>query len=60
MGGDSESSVDKLRIKSVCINSDETMNISQCDVSAVLQANQWKLVSDDRIPIGPDEDEISC
>ncbi|HKG88633.1 MAG TPA: matrixin family metalloprotease, partial [Nitrososphaeraceae archaeon] len=25
------------------LNSDETMNISQCDINSVLQANQWKL-----------------
>jgi hypothetical protein len=42
------------------LNSDETMNISQCDVTGVLQANQWKLVNNDSVPNGPDEDEISC
>jgi Matrixin len=42
------------------LNSDETMNISQCDVTGVLQANQWKLVNNDSIPNSPDEDEISC
>jgi Matrixin len=42
------------------LNSEETMNISQCDISAVLQANQWKLVNNDSIPNGPDEDEMSC
>jgi hypothetical protein len=42
------------------LNSDETMNISQCDVTGVLQANQWKLVNNDSVPNSPDEDEISC
>lgn len=42
------------------LNSDETMNISQCDVTGVLQANQWKLVSNDSVPNSPDEEEISC
>jgi Matrixin len=42
------------------LNSDETMKISQCDVTGVLQANQWKLVNNDSIPNSPDEDEISC
>jgi hypothetical protein len=42
------------------LNSDETMNISQCDVSAVTQANQWKLVDNDSTPNSPNEDEISC
>jgi hypothetical protein len=42
------------------LNSDETMNISQCDVTGVMQANQWKLVNNDSVPNSPDEDEISC
>jgi Matrixin len=42
------------------LNSDETMNISQCDVTGVLQANHWKLVNNDSVPNSPDEDEISC
>ena len=42
------------------LNSDETMNISQCDVTGVLQANQWKLVNNNSVPNSPDEDEISC
>jgi Matrixin len=42
------------------LNSDETMNISQCDVTGVIQANQWKLVNNDSVPNSPDEDEISC
>jgi Matrixin len=42
------------------LNSDETMNISQCDVAGVLQANQWKLVNNNSVPNSPDEDEISC
>jgi Matrixin len=42
------------------LNSDETMNISQCDVTGVLQANQWKLVNNDSVPNSPEEDEISC
>jgi hypothetical protein len=31
------------------LNSDETMNISQCDVTGVLQSNQWKLVNDNSV-----------
>jgi hypothetical protein len=42
------------------LNSDETVNISQCDVTGVLQANQWKLVNNDSVPNSPDEDEIKC
>jgi hypothetical protein len=42
------------------LNSDETMNISQCDVNSVLQANQWKLVDNDNTPNSSVEDEVSC
>jgi hypothetical protein len=42
------------------LNSDETMNISQCDINGVLQANQWKLVDNDNAPNNPVEDEVSC
>ncbi|HZB99682.1 MAG TPA: matrixin family metalloprotease [Nitrososphaeraceae archaeon] len=42
------------------LNSDETMNISQCDINGVLQANQWKLVDNDNTPNNPVEDEVSC
>jgi hypothetical protein len=42
------------------LNSDETVNISQCDVNSVLQANQWKLVDNDNTPNNPVEDEVSC
>jgi Matrixin len=42
------------------LNSDETMNISQCDINSVLQANQWKLIDNDNTPNNPVEDEVSC
>jgi hypothetical protein len=42
------------------LNGDETMNISQCDVNGVLQANQWKFVNNDNIPNNPNEDEVNC
>jgi hypothetical protein len=42
------------------LNSAETVNISQCDVNSVLQANQWKLVDNDNTPNNPVEDEVSC
>jgi hypothetical protein len=42
------------------LNSDETMNISQCDVRAVLQANYWRLVNNDNIPNSPGEEGVSC
>jgi hypothetical protein len=42
------------------LDSDETMNISQCDVNGVLQANQWKFVNNDNIPNNAVEDEVNC
>ena len=38
----------------------ETLNISQCNVDGVLQANQWKFVNNDNVPDKPNEDEVSC
>lgn len=35
------------------LSSKEMMNISQCDVNGVLQANQWKLVNNDNRPDKP-------
>jgi hypothetical protein len=42
------------------LDSDETVNISQCHIDGVLQANQWKFISNDTIPNNPNEDEVSC
>jgi hypothetical protein len=42
------------------LSSKETVNISQCDVDGVLQANQWKFVNNDNTPDNPNEDEVSC
>jgi Matrixin len=42
------------------LSSKETLNISQCDVDGVLQANQWKFVNNDNAPDKPNEDEVSC
>jgi hypothetical protein len=42
------------------LNNDGTMSISQCDVSAVLQANQWRFINNDNVPNNPSEDEVSC
>ena len=47
-------------LMSESLNSDETMNISQCDINGVLQANQWKLVDNDNTPNSSVEDEVSC
>lgn len=42
------------------LSSKETLNISQCDVDGVLQANQWKFINNDNAPDNPNEDEVSC
>jgi hypothetical protein len=42
------------------LDSDETVNISQCHIDGVLQANQWKFIDNDTIPNNPNEDEVSC
>jgi len=42
------------------LSSKEIMNISQCDVNGVIQANQWKFVNNDNTPDNPNEDEVSC
>jgi hypothetical protein len=42
------------------LDSDETVNISQCHIDGVLRANQWKFINNDTIPNNPNEDEVSC
>jgi hypothetical protein len=38
----------------------EMMNISQCDVNGVIQANQWKFINNANRPDNPNEDEVNC
>jgi matrixin len=47
-------------LMSQSLNSEETVNISECDVNGVLQANQWKFVNNDNTPDNPNEDELRC
>ena len=47
-------------LMSQILSSKETVNISQCDVNGVLQANQWKFLNNDNTPDNPNEDEVSC
>jgi hypothetical protein len=42
------------------LSSKEMMNISQCDINGILQANQWKFVNNDNRPDNPNEDEVGC
>jgi Matrixin len=39
---------------------DESKDISQCDVNAVLQANQWKLLTSDAAPRSPEVKYVKC
>jgi hypothetical protein len=47
-------------IMSQKINSEGIVNISECDLNGVLQANHWKLLNNDITPDNPTEDEVSC
>jgi hypothetical protein len=47
-------------LMSQSLNSEETVNVSECDVNGVLQANQWKFVNNDNTPDNPYEDELRC
>jgi hypothetical protein len=47
-------------IMSQRINSEARVNISECDINGVLQANHWKLLNNDITPDNPTEDEVSC
>lgn len=42
------------------LSNEDTANISECDVTGVLYANQWKLINNDIEPDSPKEDEIDC
>lgn len=42
------------------LSNEDTANISECDVTGVLYANQWKLIKNDIEPDSPKEDEIDC
>ena len=42
------------------LSNEDTANISECDVTGVLYANQCKLIKNDIEPDSPKEDEIDC
>jgi hypothetical protein len=42
------------------LSSEGTLNISQCDINGVLQANYWKLVNNDNSPDNPNTSYVNC
>ena len=47
-------------LMSQTLNNEHTMNISECDVTGILYANQWKLMNNDSEPDNPIEDDVDC
>jgi predicted Zn-dependent protease len=47
-------------IMSQRLGSEGTLNISQCDINGVLQANYWKLVNNDNSPDNPNVSHVNC
>jgi predicted Zn-dependent protease len=47
-------------IMSQRLSSEGTLNISQCAVNGVLQANYWKLVNNDNSPDNPSMSHVNC
>jgi predicted Zn-dependent protease len=42
------------------LSSEGTVNISECDINGILQANHWKLVSNENTPNSPNESSVNC
>jgi predicted Zn-dependent protease len=42
------------------LSNEDTGNISECDVTGVMYANQWKLIKNDIEPYSPKKDEVNC
>jgi predicted Zn-dependent protease len=42
------------------VNYDGTTSISNCDIKAVLQANQWKLLYNSTTPVNPTTTSVNC
>jgi matrixin len=47
-------------LMSQTLGNEQTVNISECDVTGVLYANQWKLMNDDSEPYDPKEGKVDC
>jgi predicted Zn-dependent protease len=47
-------------IMSQSLSSEETLDISQCDINGVIQANSWKLVNNNNNPDSPNESSVNC
>ncbi len=46
-------------LMSESLDSGEAVSITHCHVDGVLQANQWKFISNNNEPDNPNEDEVS-
>src|SRR5215208_6975812 len=46
-------------IMSLRLSNEGTLNISQCDINGVLQANYWKLVNNDNSPDNPNSSYVN-
>ncbi|MDQ3837691.1 MAG: M57 family metalloprotease [Thermoproteota archaeon] len=46
-------------LMSESLDSGEAVSITNCHVDGVLQANQWKFISNNNEPDNPNEDEVS-
>lgn len=42
------------------LSSEKTLNIFQCDINGILQANHWKLVNNENTPDSPNESSVNC
>jgi hypothetical protein len=47
-------------LMSQTLGNEQTVNISECDVTGVLYANQWKLMNNDSEPYDPKEGKVDC
>jgi predicted Zn-dependent protease len=47
-------------LMSVIVDNNKTGSISKCDIDAILEANQWKVVDSDVAPYHPQIDRLYC
>lgn len=47
-------------LMSVIVDNNKTGSISKCDIDAILEANQWKVVDSGVIPYHPQVDRMDC
>jgi len=47
-------------LMSQTLGNERTVNISECDITGVLYANQWKLMNNNSEPSNPEEGKVDC